>query len=261
MSIITLLTDYGLRDHYVGELKGVILTLAPQARIIDITHEIDPFNVRQAAFVLWRTWSQFPKETVHLAVVDPGVGSNRRIILGQYAGRLVVAPDNGLITWVHREHPLESMHVVEDRRYALSKVSSTFHGRDIMAPAAAHLVNGVKRHAFGRATDILEMLPDLQRATSAQGGWTGGVIYVDRFGGMVTNIHEDHLREARGAQRPLEVRVNGISVGSIRSTFSDVPQGTALALIGGSGFLEIAVNQGSAAERFAPIERACVEVR
>ena len=130
-----------------------------------------------------------------------------------------------------------------------------------MAPAAAHLANGVKPCAFGRATDRLEMLSIQHRAETTEGGWTGGVIYVDRFGGMVTNINEEQLRAQRGEQRLREVVVNGVSVGPIRSTFCDVAPGAALALIGGSGFLEIAVNQGSAAQRFSPVENVRVEVR
>ena len=261
MPIITLLTDYGLRDHYVGELKGVIFTIAPKAQIVDITHDIEPFNVRQAAFVLQRIWSRFPAGTVHLAVVDPGVGSDRRIILGQYAGGFVVAPDNGLVTWVHREYEAEAMFVVEDRRYFLPQISSTFHGRDIMAPVAAHLANGVPPRAFGRVTDRLEMLPIPHRATATEGGWLGSVIYVDRFGTMVTNIREEQLRTPRGEQRSWDVLVNGTSIGPIRSAFCEVTTGSALALIGGSGFLEIAVNQGSAAQRFIPLEIVRVEVR
>ena len=261
MPIITLLTDYGLRDHYVGELKGVIFTIAPKAQVVDITHDIEPFNVRQAAFVLQRVWARFPAGTVHLAVVDPGVGSDRRIILGQYAGRFVVTPDNGLVTWVHREYEAEAMFVVEDRRYFLSQITSTFHGRDIMAPVAAHLANGVQPRAFGRVTDRLEMLPIPHRAAATAGGWLGSVIYVDRFGSMVTNIREEQLRTRRGEQRSWDVLVNGTSIGPIRSAFCEVAAGTALALIGGSGFLEIVINQGSAAQRFAPTENVRVEVQ
>ncbi len=259
--MITLLTDYGLRDYYAGELKGVILTIAPEAQIVDITHDIDPFNVQQAAFVLQRIWARYPAGTVHLVVVDPGVGSDRRVILGQYAGRYVVAPDNGLVTWVHREYGAEAMFVVEDRRYFLPQISSTFHGRDILAPVAAHLANGVQPRAFGRMTDRLEMLPIPHRATAAEGGWLGSVIYVDRFGTMVTNIRDGQLCAPRGDVRPWDVLVNGISIGPIRSAFGDVATGSALAIIGGSGFLEVAVNQGSAAERFAPLENVRVEIR
>jgi S-adenosylmethionine hydrolase len=261
MPIITLLTDYGFGDHYVGELKGVILTIAPEAQVVDITHDIEPFNVRQAAFVLQRVWARYPAGTVHLAIVDPGVGSDRRIILGQYAGRFVVAPDNGLVTWVHREYAPEAMFIVEDRRYFLPQLSSTFHGRDILAPVAAHLANGVKPRCFGRVTDRLEMLPIPHRAEATDRGWLGGVIYVDRFGTMVTNIRDEQLRTPRGEQRSWEVVVNGTSIGPIRTAFCDVASGTALAMIGGSGFLEIAVNQGSAAQRFAPLENVRLEVR
>lgn len=261
MPVITLLTDYGLRDHFVGEMKGVILSIAPEAVIVDITHDIEPFGVRQGTFVLRQVWARFPAGTVHCAVVDPGVGSERRIILGQYAGRYVVAPDNGLLTWVHRDYAPETMVVVEDRRYFLPQISATFHGRDIMAPAAAHLANGVQPRAFGRVTDRLEMLPIAPRAEATDRGWSGIVIYVDRFGNMVTNIHEEQLLASGGGMRTWEVVVNGASIGPMRSSYCEVAVGTTLAIIGGSGFLEIASNQGSAAKRFAPIENVRVEVR
>ncbi len=261
MPIITLLTDYGFRDHYVGELKGVIQTIAPEVTIVDITHDIEPFNLRQAAFVLQRIWARFPLRTVHCAVVDPGVGSDRRIILGQYAGRFVVAPDNGLVTWVHREYAAEAMVVVEDRRYFLPQISSTFHGRDIMAPVAAHLAKGVQPRAFGRVTECFEILPIPPRAEATDGGWLGCVIYSDRFGNMVTNIREAQLHTSHGTPPPGEVIVDGTRIGPIRSAFCDVPAGAMLAFIGGSGLLEIAVNQGSATQRYASVEQVRVEVR
>jgi len=194
-------------------------------------------------------------------VVDPGVGSDRRIILGQYAGRFVVAPDNGLVTWVQREYAPEAMVVVEDRRFFLPQISSTFHGRDIIAPVAAHLANGVQPRAFGQVTDRLEILPIPHRAEATEGGLLGCVIYVDRFGNMVTNIREEQLRTPLGSQRSWEFVVNGTSIGPIRSAFCDVAVGTTLAMIGGSGFLEIAINQGSAAKRIASNEHVRVEVR
>jgi len=240
MPIITLLTDYGLRDHYVGELKGVIFTIAPKAQIVDITHDIEPFNVRQAAFVLQRIWTRFPAGTVHLAVVDPGVGSDRRIILGQYAGRFVVAPDNGLVTWVHREYEAEAMFVVEDRRYFLPQISSTFHGRDIMAPVAAHLANGVPPRAFGRVTDRLEMLPIPHRATATEGGWLGSVIYVDRFGNAMTGLRASAVR------RDGRLVMGGRRVGHAR-VYSETLPGEIFWYENSLGLVEVAANAASAA--------------
>lgn len=250
MQIITLVTDFGTSDHYVGELKGVILGICPDARVVDITHEIQPHNVLQGAFILRRIWPWFPPGTIHLAVVDPGVGSDRRIILGRYTGRYVIAPDNGLVSFVHREFPAETMHVVENRRFFQEKLSATFHGRDIMAPAAAHLAAGVKPGELGGVTDRVEMLPVSYRADEVRNEVHGRVLYVDRFGTLVTNIHTDQLTDAAGPDRASEVLVCGVSIGPIRDTYSDVTAGEPIALIGSAELLEIAINQGSARERF-----------
>jgi S-adenosylmethionine hydrolase len=260
MPLITLITDYGTRDQYVGALKGVILSIAPSASIVDVTHDIEPHNVLHAAFVLRQIWPWYPRGTIHLAVVDPGVGSDRRIILGQYGGQFVIAPDNGLVTLVHREMRAEAVYVVEDRRHFLPHLSTTFHGRDIMAPVAARLANGVKPQEFGRATDHLEVLPVDHRAQLDGDVVRGTVLYVDRFGTLVTNIGDDQL-PGGGRRVAPEVVVNGENIGPLRSTFSDVSPGEPVALIGSSGMVEIAVNQGSAAERFGPVPAVRVEVR
>ncbi len=261
MAIITLLTDYGTCDYYVAALKGVILSLSPEARVVDITHEIEPFDIAQAAFVLRQTLPWFPAGTIHVAVVDPGVGSARRILLGKYNGQYVLAPDNGLMTWLHRDFPAELMHVVEDRRYFLPNISSTFHGRDILAAAAAHLANGVPPRSLGRLTDHLEMLPIPHRAEPKGSGWIGRVVYVDRFGTLITNIREDQLIVSRDPSPSWCVFVNGVSVGPIRSAFHEVASGSALAYVGACELLEIAINQGKATERFGAVESLEIEVR
>ena len=261
MSAITLTTDYGLRDHYVGVLKGVILGIAPKVRVIDISHDVEPHNVHHGAFVLWQIWSHFPLGTIHVAVVDPGVGTDRRILLGRYAGQYVIAPDNGLITHVHRAFSAEAMFVVENHRYFLQSPSTTFHGRDIMAPVAAHLATGVKPHAFGRATDRIELLAVSHRAKASQSTMRGAVLYVDRFGTIVTNVARDQVVGTGGKPFFTEVLVNGVSVGPVQSTFAEVPAGEPIALIGGGGLLEVAVNQGRAIDRFGPADSIEIELR
>ena len=261
MSIVTLTTDYGTRDHYVGAMKGVILGIAPKTTIIDITHDVKPHDIRHGAFVLWQSRRWFPRGTVHIVVVDPGVGSGRRILVGQYAGQYVVVPDNGLLTLLHRETPPEAMHVVENRRYFLPQPSATFHGRDIMAPVAAHLAKGVRISEFGPVTDRLEMLNVAHRAQWAGPTLSGSVLHVDGFGTLVTNIHSEQLTAPRIVRRALEVWVGMVNIGPIRSTFSDVPEGQPVALIGGAGLLEIAVNKGRAADAFGPVAQLSVEVR
>lgn len=259
--IITLLTDYGTRDHYVACLKGVILTIAPRARIVDITHEIEPQQVGQGAFVLRQAWSWFPPGTIHVVVVDPGVGGERRIVLGRYDERFVIAPDNGLLTFVHRDFVAEAVHVLENRRLFLPSVSRTFHGRDIMAPVAAHLAGGVPPREVGRITDHLEMLPVLHRATGEGKVLRGSVLYVDRFGNMITNVAADQLDLLAPDRCTLRVEVGGELLGPVLRTFSDVAPGEPAALVGGTAMLEIVVNQGRAADRFPALGTGAIVVR
>ena len=261
MQIITLITDYGTRDQYVGALKGVILSIAPSVRVVDITHDIEPHNVLHGAFVLWQIHPWYPRGTIHLVVVDPGVGSDRRIILGRYGGQHVIAPDNGLVTLIHREMPVEAVYVVENRRYFLPHLSTTFHGRDIMAPVAAHLANGLDPRKCGRGTDRLEILPVAHRAEVDGDVVRGSVLYADRFGTLITNINEDQLPVSRVGPCTFDVLVNGANIGPVRSAFCDVAQGEPVALIGSSGMLEIAINRGSAVERFGPAAAVRIEVR
>ncbi len=261
MPIITLTTDYGTRDHYVGALKGVILRIAPDAGLVDISHDIEPQNVLHGAFVLRQIWPFFPSGSIHLAVVDPGVGSDRRIVAGLYDGRYVVAPDNGLLTFVHRDYALTELRIVENRRFFLPEVSRTFQGRDIMAPVAAHLANGVSLGELGPATDRVVMLPIPERGEAAGEGLRGVVVYVDRFGTLVTNIRQEQLFSIGNEGRPPNVWVNGKEVGPVRSAFCEVDPGEPVALIGGGGLLEIALNRGSAAEHFGPPSEIHIEVR
>ncbi|MFH0982333.1 MAG: SAM-dependent chlorinase/fluorinase [Planctomycetota bacterium] len=261
MGCITLMTDFGASDHYVGVLKGVIHALAPEVKVIDITHDVRAHDVLHAAFILRQVWNWYPAGTVHLAVADPGVGSRRRILAGKYGGQYVVAPDNGLISMVHREVPIEDLRVVENLRFCLPVISATFHGRDIMAPVAAYLARGQNLREFGPATDRLEVL-QIEWATShAHGGVAGSVLYVDRFGNLVTNIRKDDLIRTCRQRADAQVYVNGHCVGPLRTCYADVAAGASLALIGSSDYLEIAVNRGRAAEVLACGVSAPVEVK
>lgn len=259
MVTITLTTDYGTRDHFAGVVKGVMLSIAPKATLVDISHDVPPFDVLHAAFLLRQFVTSFPPRTVHLVVVDPGVGTNRRLVAGQYEGRFIVAPDNGVLTLVHRDVPCEAVHWIENPRFASPNVSTTFHGRDVLAPAAAHLASGVRLRDLGRPADTLSLLPVAHRAEPVGGMLRGSVIHVDRFGNLITNIRVEQLSAPRIQQRPWEVRVNGIAIGPIRRTFADVSQGEPLAYLGSSDALEVGVNCGSAAERFGPRDGIVVE--
>jgi hypothetical protein len=260
MAIITLTTDFGTRDHYVGVMKGVIKTISPKADVVDVTHDIEPHNVVHASFVMMNTVRWFPEGSIHVAVVDPGVGSDRRVLLAKFAGRLVVVPDNGLITMLHRTSRIEDIRVVENSRYFLPGISSTFHGRDIFAPVAAHLCEGAKPKDLGRGTDRIEILPIPHRCDTFARRIRGAVLYVDRFGTMVTNIHRRELQAISAREDALEVQVNDQRIGVIRGCYQDVPVGEPLAVIGSTDYLEIAVNQGRAVDRFGPAGEVRVEV-
>jgi len=236
--IVTLTTDFGLTDWYVAAMKAVLLRHCPEARLIDVTHQVEPGDVLCASIALERAVDGFPAGTVHLAVVDPGVGSDRRMIVAEIAGHWIVCPDNGLITWAWRRHP-------GGRAFALAwrpaRASDTFHGRDIMGPVAGMLATG--RSIAALATPIEDpVLLDVAPA-GAGGATTGQVIHVDRYGNAMTNVPADLVRAASGQS----VQVKGHAM-RLHRTYTDVAPGEALALIGSSGLLEIAVRDGSAAK-------------
>ena len=240
-------------------LKGVILSAAPHVQVVDVTHEVEPHDVRQAAFLVWQCWSWFPEGTVHLVVVDPGVGTERRILAGRYSGRYVVAPDNGILTFVHRLLEAEGLRVVEQPVCAHPEVSATFHGRDILAPVAARLAVGERLEAVGRPAGGPVLLAVEERARETSLGLEGAALSVDRFGTLVTNVWQQQLAGARKAEGGAIVFVDGEVVGPIRSTFGDVPVGEAVAYVGSGGLLEVAVHRGRACERFG--RSPVVEVR
>jgi S-adenosylmethionine hydrolase len=258
--MITLTTDFGMRDHYVAAMKGVVYSLAPHVRVEDVCHEIRPHDVTHGAFVLRQIWPFFPVGTIHIAVVDPGVGSARGILIARYEGRLVIAPDNGLVTFLHRDLGVEALHMVENRRYFLPHISRTFHGRDIMAPVAAHLAMGVRLQEIGRQTDRLEILPTSHRAALEGNRLSGVGMFADRFGNIVTNVGADQIQDLVPRLGTPVVCVNGQEVGSLKSTFSDVPEGEPCALIGSADYLELVVNRGNAEARFGAAAKVRVDV-
>jgi len=254
------MTDFGTRDAYVAAMKGVILQTAAQANIVDITHEIEPHNVLHGAFVLRHTVPWFPRGTVHVVVVDPGVGTDRRILVGRFAGQFVVAPDNGVISLLQRDIRADEMRVVENRRLMLPQVSSTFHGRDIMAPVAAHLATGTSLRDVGPATDRAEVLQLPEATLDAEYRLTGQLLYTDHFGNLITNIARSDLALTFKHRVHVEVRLDGTSVGPIRKAYQDVDPDEPLALIGSSDMVEIAVRDGSASARFRPTATCPIEI-
>jgi S-adenosylmethionine hydrolase len=251
--VITLTTDFGLADSYVGTMKGVIVNIAPEARIVDITHDISPQDTHQAAYIVQTFYTYFPAGTVHLVVVDPGVGSDRRAIALGTPEAIFVAPDNGVLTYVWRDALAkwgpEACEVVElaEPRFWLPRVSSTFHGRDIFAPTVAHLARGASLYSLGpRLPRLTEA--DLEQPTAGRtGGLVGRIIHVDHFGNCITNITSQHLEQA-GMNGHIVVRIIDQHIEGLRRTFSDVPVGALIALIGSNDHLELAVRNGSAAQ-------------
>ena len=233
--IVTLTTDFGLSDHYVAQMKAVLIRECPAARLIDVTHNVPRHDILCASITLERAIDGFPKNTVHLAVVDPGVGTDRRLIIVRIRQQLVVCPDNGLITWAWRLHGPGEVGAVAELP---GGASSTFHGRDVLAPVAGRLAAGVAMSALSRRIDD-PILLDLSPAGPAD--TRGTIIHIDHFGNATTNIRQDALR-----QKQLSVRVNRRTIGKLRRTYWDVAPGKPLALIGSSGLLEIAVRDGSA---------------
>jgi S-adenosylmethionine hydrolase len=247
MPVIALLTDFGKRDHYVAAMKGVILQVNPRAVLVDITHEIEPQQITEAAFVLRQVFPCYPENTVFVVVVDPMVGTGRRILAARYNGRLVIAPDNGVLTFVHRDAELEEIRVVENRGLMASTLSATFQGRDIMAPVAGHLSLGVPMERVGPVADRIEVFNSAKPKYGPEGAIDGEVLFIDQFGNLITNISELDLSAARFPAREHRVLFGSRPIGQIRTTYADVRRGELVALIGSTQMLEIAVNGGSAA--------------
>jgi S-adenosylmethionine hydrolase len=240
--LITLTTDFGTRDHFVGTMKGVILGIAPRARIVDISHEIAPFEIAEGAFTIAQAWRYFPRKTVHVVVVDPGVGSTRRPLLAEADGHYFIAPDNGVLSMIGG---LKVRHITNER-YSRLPVSSTFHGRDIFAPASAHLAAGVPAARFGkRIEDYLRLTFHLPNRTGKH-VWTGAVLKVDRFGNLITNLHIDEFTDVR--KRPFDLNVGLEKISRLALTFSECGVGELCVIVGSSGYIEVAANQGSAAK-------------
>ncbi len=241
MPVITLTTDFGVRDPYVAEMKGVVLGLAPEVRLVDITHEVDSHDVIGAALALEAAIPFFPQGTVHLAVVDPGVGTARRGLVVTTAAAAFVAPDNGLLTPVFARGAWRAFELsASDLR--LSRVSRTFHGRDVFAPAAAHLASGVPPERFGPEANDPVRLP-WPEVRAVGGAMTGTVVHVDRFGNLITSIAADAIERLGGAA---SIHIAGRHLPLV-GTYADLPLGAVGALIGSSNRLEVAVREGSAA--------------
>ena len=251
--IVTLLTDFGMQDVYVGVMKGAIACINPQLTTIDLTHEIPPQNITAARFCLLNAYSYFPPHTVHIAVVDPGVGSQRRGVAIELAGGFLVGPDNGLFSGILEQHSaiaeptrrvIAAVELTNSHYWRSPNPSTTFHGRDIFAPVGAHLASGVNISQLGKAIDPDSLVklphPQLEFRESLISGL---IQYVDGFGNLISNIPGNLVAEGSWAI------VLGDRLINSETTYSDVAVGQAVTFIGSHGWVEVAVNQGSAREK------------
>lgn len=254
--VITLTTDFGTTDHFAGVMKGVMLSICPAAELVDISHEVRAFEITEGAFVISQAYRYFPKKTVHLVVVDPGVGTTRRPILMEAAGQYFVGPDNGVFSMVFTREKHKVREITAER-YFLKPVSRTFHGRDVFAPAAAHVAAGVKPGQFGSLiNDYLRMSLEHPPRTGKR-AWTGLILKIDRFGNLITNFHVDEFPDI--GTRAFEMHAGVQKVHRLALNYADAEGSDVFVIIGSSGYLEIAANQASAARLLgcgvgAPIE-------
>jgi S-adenosyl-L-methionine hydrolase (adenosine-forming) len=245
--VIALLTDFGSSDHYAGAMKGVALSLCPDATLVDITHDIPPHDVLAGALELAASYKYFPPGTIFLVVVDPGVGSARHGIAAEAGGYRFVAPDNGVLTLVFREAQPKRVVELTERRYARPTVSKTFEGRDRFAPAAAWLAKGIELAGLGRPLIGWHSL-NVPEAVVSDAAVAGEVLRVDRFGNLVTNV-DRRTFDRLAAGSPIEIRAGDHAVDKLVATYSEAEAGAVCALFGSTEHLEIAVNGASAAER------------
>ena len=248
-NIITLTTDFGLKDPYAAEMKAAILSICPNAVIVDITHEISKFNIRMAAYVLASALPYFPKGSVRVAIVDPSVGTRRCPILVWTKQGFFVGPDNGILVLAAENQGIMHVRELANPRFMLPKVSSTFHGRDIFAPAAAHLLNGVKPTEFGPEIRGIAK-PEFAKVTRKKGVLVGEVLHVDGFGNIITNINEKEVTQS-SIKGTANVELSSYKLKlRLCKAYGETKLHEPLILIGSHGFLEIALNQSSAAEKF-----------
>jgi S-adenosylmethionine hydrolase len=262
MRTITLITDFGLQDGHVGAMKGVIRSLAPRAGLVDISHQIRAQDIRHAGFVLKTAYGYWPADTIHVIVVDPGVGTGRRAVAVQTAAGTFVAPDNGLLSYVLAQEEVQAAVALTNAAYWRHPVSASFHGRDIFGPAAAHLAVDVPLLELGESVApeslVRFAIPSPHR--HLDGHLTIHVQHVDRFGNCTTDLPGEWLRAA--PQWRIEVHAagaEGVTIRGVAHTFGDVPEGAALALVDSTDYLAIAVRNGNAAQKLglgigAPIE-------
>ncbi len=259
--LITLLTDFGDRDYFVASMKGVILNINPQAQIVDLSHHVTPHDVADAAYLLQSCYRYFPDGTIHVAVVDPGVGSTRRPLLVSSSRYFFLGPDNGLLTYVCQEETGVEVRHIENRQYRLDSEGATFDGRDLFAPAAAWLTKGQPIGSFGR------LVPNYERLPISEPSWdkhvmAGEIVYIDRFGNLISNLTQFHIREVRGVTKRSEpyIRIGGLTIDGLARSYAEGSADTPQALINSNGNLEVFLKEGRAADRLNAARGARIEL-
>lgn len=257
--IITLTTDYGTSDHLVGAMKGVILSINPDVNIVDITHDILPHDILDAALTIGQSYTLFPPKTVHVVVVDPGVGTQRRPVIVAADQHYLVAPDNGVLSNVYDQaQALYAWHITAEH-YFRHPVSNTFHGRDVFAPAAAWLTKSWQTSSFGEPiTDFVRF--NIPKPKTADNTIKGAVLRIDRFGNLITNVTPQDVPALVAPDGKFTIRVGSGEISKVVQTFAQGGAGEAIAYIGSSGYLEIAVNKGNAARELAAARGAEVTI-
>ena len=255
--VIALLTDFGLKDHYVGVMKGVILRINPEARIVDISHDLPSQGVLDAYFLLSNTYRYFPDGTIFLTVVDPGVGSDREILAVEADTHVFLAPDNGILGFLEKEGNIRRSVYVRERKYAFSPVSNTFHGRDIFAPAAAHLSLGLDLEKLGPVAERIQRIDAPSPRVTREGVIMGEVVSIDHFGNLVTNIPGEQLASAD----TVEIRIGKATIPGLSRSYKEGKAGQLIALVGSTGNLEVSVNKGDARKKTGAEVGSAVRVR
>ncbi len=242
--IIVLTTDFGLRDNYVGIIRGIIAGLNSRARLIDNTHDIPPYNIMSGRYTLETSYKYYPRGSIHLAVVDPGVGTKRKALLIETRDYFFVGPDNGIFSFLGKKE-IKKIISLKNRKYFLKEISSTFHARDIFAPVAGYLSLGISPDEFGCEIKEIKKLKS-NKIQKTKSGLTGDILHIDRFGNIVTSFQLNNLLDG-----PFLIYLGQNKIGRLRKTYGSVKEGKQVAYINSFGYLEIAVNGGSAADYFS----------
>lgn len=265
MSVITILSDFGTDDEYVGVMKGVMYSICPAVSIVDITHRIDPQDIQQAAYLIPSYYHFFPAGTVHIVVVDPGVGSQRNILAVDHRKHFFIAPDNGVLTLLLNAEESDTIIRVSNADFYLQPLSSTFHGRDIFAAVGAHVSCNTKLDDLGARINVADIvrLEGLNCRISETGELIGKIVSIDRFGNLITNIDAISLEAfcRREALKDLQIQVGSLIICGLSNTYTDAAPAAALALIGSRNYLEIALNGGHAARKMKAQKGDPVRVR